>query len=533
MHQFMLLVISFSSVFFVDASENLNGFSIDLIPRHSPTSPLYDSRMSQTELVKIAAMRSIARSKRVDFIGQNESSSPSSIESPIIHVPDHGEYLMRFFLGTPSVERLAIFDTGSDLSWVQCAPCKSCYPQDTPLFDPTQSSTYMDVTCDSQPCTIIPQNQRDCGNSRECIYLHQYSQNSFTIGKLGYDTISFVSTDVVGQGATFPKTVFGCGVYNNFTFQPSSKTNGMVGLGPGPLSLASQLADQISHKFSYCMVPFGSTSTGKLKFGNQTIAPSNGVVSTPLFVNPSLPSYYVLNLEGITIGQKKVLTGQTGGNIIIDSVPILTHLEQSFYADFISSVKEAINVEAAEDAPTPFEYCVRNPTNMDFPAFVFHFTGADVVLDPNNMFVPFDNDLVCMTVLPAKGFSIFGNWAQGPTKNTLKGFEVVFLGDYENHDVGGEVAKDRGGVAGVEAHDIVPPSSLAVTHHLRPQPHLPLLIFVTQPPSPGRDDSFVIVWEPSDDIVGDDGVDGDDGVRESPDDADFRVFSIALILLNA
>lgn len=319
---------------------------------------------------------------------------------------------MKFSLGTPGVERLAIFDTGSDLSWVQCSPCKTCYPQDAPLFDPTQSSTYMDVPCDTQPCTLIPQNQRDCGNSSQCIYLHQYGKNSVTVGKLGYDTITFGSTTGGVQGATFPKSVIGCGFYNNFTFEISSKSNGVMGLGAGPLSLPSQLGDQIGHKFSYCMVPFSSTSTGKLKFGNQTMATSNGVVSTPLMSNPSYPSYYFINLEGITIGKKKVLTGQTGGNIIIDSIPILTHLEEGIYADFISYVKEEINVEADQDAPTPFEFCVRNPANMRFPEFVFHFTGADVVLSPDNMFIALDNNLVCMTVLPSNGISIFGNWAQ-------------------------------------------------------------------------------------------------------------------------
>ncbi|CAJ1958249.1 unnamed protein product [Sphenostylis stenocarpa] len=284
-------------------------------------SPLYNSRMTQTELVK----------------------------------------------STPGVERLAVFDTGSDLSWVQCSPCKTCYPQDAPLFDPTQSSTYVDVACDSQACTLIPQNQRDCTNSRQCIYLHQYGASSITIGKLGSDTISFGSTSM-GQGATFPKSVFGV---------------------------------------------VSSTSTGKLKFGNHpTQAATNGVVSTPFMINPFLPSFYLLNLEGISIGQKKVLTGQTGGNIIIDSVPILTHLEQRIYADFMSSVKEVFKVEAAEDAPTQFEFCVRNPSNMKLPPFVLHFTGADVVLNPNNLFIVVDNNMVCMTVVPTTGISIFGNWAQ-------------------------------------------------------------------------------------------------------------------------
>ncbi|KAK7401585.1 hypothetical protein VNO78_13186 [Psophocarpus tetragonolobus] len=436
MHPFvftLLFIFSFSTMLFIGASKSLMGFSIDLIARHSPMSPLYNSQLTQTELVKSAAMRSMARSIRVDFIGQISpspsppspsppllsppSSSPpsspssSSVESIITPVPDHGEYLMRFSLGTPGVERLAIFDTGSDLSWVQCTPCKTCYPQEAPLFDPTQSSTYVDVPCDSQPCTIIPENQRDCGNIRQCIYLHQYGENSVTIGKLGQDTITFGSTGMAQQSASFPKSVFGCAFYTNFTFEISAKSSGMVGLGPGPLSLASQLGPQIGNKFSYCMVPFSSTSTGKLKFGNQ-MAPSNGVVSTPFFINPSLPSYYFLNLEGITVGTKKVLTSQTGGNIIIDSVPILTHLEQGLYTNFMSSVKEAINVEVAEDAPTPFEFCLRNPTNMNFPEFVFHFTGADVVLSPKHMFIALDSNLVCMTVVPSHGVSIFGNWAQ-------------------------------------------------------------------------------------------------------------------------
>lgn len=447
MHPFaitLILIFSFCSVLLVDASKTLMGFSIDLIPRHSPMSPLYNSQMTQTELVKSAALRSIARAKLFDFIGQNELSSPlpsppssysppspssyspppsssyappssssSSAESVITHVPDHGEYLMRFSLGTPQVERLAIFDTGSDLSWVQCSPCKTCSPQDAPLYDPTQSSTYVDVACDSEACTIIPQNQSDCGNSRQCIYLKQYGgQRSFTIGKMGSDTFSFGPTGM-SQGATFPQSLFGCVFYSNLSFHMSSKANGIVGLGPGPLSLASQLGDRIGHKFSYCLVPFSSTSTGKLKFGNHPRpAPTNGVVSTPLIINPYMPSYYFLNLEGISIGQKKVLTGQTGGNIIIDSVPILTHLEQRIYADFMSSVKEVFNVQAAEDAPTPFKFCVRNPSNMNFPQFVFHFTGADITLDPSNMFIALDNNLICMTVVPSTGISIFGNWAQ-------------------------------------------------------------------------------------------------------------------------
>ncbi|KAH1211015.1 putative aspartic protease [Glycine max] len=127
-----------------------------------------------------------------------------------------------------------------------------------------------------------------------------------------------------------------------------------------------------------------------------------GCVHTP-YDKPFLPFILCPQFRGHHNWTKKG-AGQTSGNIINDSVPILTHLEQGIYTDFISSVKEAIDVEVAEDAPTPFEYCVRNPTNMNFPEFVLHFTGADVVLNPNNMFIALDNNLVCMAVDPPKEF---------------------------------------------------------------------------------------------------------------------------------
>jgi hypothetical protein len=56
---------------------------------------------------------------------------------------DSLEYVVTVGLGTPAVSQVLLLDTGSDLSWVQCAACNSiaCYPQKDPLFDPSKSST--------------------------------------------------------------------------------------------------------------------------------------------------------------------------------------------------------------------------------------------------------------------------------------------------------------------------------------------------------------------------------------------------------
>ncbi|MCH90764.1 aspartic proteinase CDR1-like, partial [Trifolium medium] len=134
----------------------------------------------------------------------------------------------------------------------------------------------------------------------------------------------------------------------------SVRTAGLVGLGAGPLSLVSQLA----------------------------IISGDGVVSTPLIIKPSEPTFYYLNLEGISVGQKTIQTGQTNGNIIIDSGTTLTYLEQSFFDDFVTSVKEVI--------------------------------GANLSLEPKNMLLLYENNLVCLAVVPSniQGISILGNVAQ-------------------------------------------------------------------------------------------------------------------------
>lgn len=65
-----------------------------------------------------------------------------------------GEYLMEISLGSPAQKFSAIVDTGSDLVWVQCLPCKKCFSQDGPKFDPSKSSTYETVACSDPLCLV-------------------------------------------------------------------------------------------------------------------------------------------------------------------------------------------------------------------------------------------------------------------------------------------------------------------------------------------------------------------------------------------
>ena len=130
----------------------------------------------------------------------------------------------------------------------------------------------------TQPRTLVPPSQRQCGKVGQCVYLNIYANKSFTIEVVGTETLSFDSTGGA-QTVSFPNSIFGCGANNNLTFRSSDKATGLVGLVAGQLSLVSQLGAQIGYKFSY------------LKFGSEAIITTNGVVSTPLIIKPSLPSF--------------------------------------------------------------------------------------------------------------------------------------------------------------------------------------------------------------------------------------------------
>ncbi|KEH42075.1 eukaryotic aspartyl protease family protein [Medicago truncatula] len=352
-------------------------------------SPFYNPSLSKLDLIRNVAFRSNTRLNRFS----HSLSLLSNENYKSIILPNNGDYLMRIFIGTPPIEKLAIFDP------------------DTPLYDRTKSSAHTNLTCDTQSCTLLPKKQQFCGKSQECFYSYHYGDKSFSVSELVVDSISFGSNSV---HITFPKSIFGCGYYNIFTADNSGKAAGLVGLGAGPFSLVSQLGHSIGRKFSYCLVPFGSNSTSKLKFGNQSTITGNEVVSTPLIIKSLEQTFYYLNLEGITIGrQKTIQTGQIDGNIIIDSGTALMYLEQPFFDDFLASVKEVIDIEEVEDIPSPFHYCFEDP-NSSFPSIVLHFTGANVPLQPKNILYLEENNLVCLAVVPSNiaGISILGNLAQ-------------------------------------------------------------------------------------------------------------------------
>ncbi|CAN1729587.1 Aspartic proteinase CDR1 [Linum perenne] len=290
---------------------------------------------------------------------------------------------MNISLGTPPVQILAIADTGSDNIWTQCKPCTNCFVQNAPLFDPASSSTYKTVPCSSKACSSLQNEGAFCvENDPVCHYQVGYGDGqSHTEGDLALEMLTLGSTD--GKRIPFPKTLFGCGHDNSGTFSPNG--SGIVGLGGGS---------------------------------------GGGVVSTPLISHPTEPTFYFLNLVGISVGEKKIPL-QTGsslkGNIIIDSGTTLTMLPTKFFSQLSNAVEsQIVGGKKAEDPQGDLSLCYVG-SSLKVPRITVHFQGADVELPPSNVFIQVSDTVTCLAFQGSDNGSIYGNVAQ---QNFLIGYDI-------------------------------------------------------------------------------------------------------------
>ncbi|KAL2504664.1 Eukaryotic aspartyl protease family protein [Abeliophyllum distichum] len=376
------------------------GFQISL--KHVDSS----GNFTRFELLQRAMRRGRKRMERLSLMASTESDS--SIESPI-HA-GNGEFLMQLAIGTPPGSYNAIMDTGSDLIWTQCKPCKQCFDQSTPIFDPKKSSSFSKLSCSSTLCDALPSSTCSDG----CEYLYTYGDYSSTQGVMATETFTFDKVSI-------PNVAFGCGIENEGS--GFNQGSGLVGLGRGPLSFVSQLDEP---KFSYCLTSIDAKKTSTLLMGSLAgvNATGNSIKTTPLIKNPSQPSFYYLSLEGITVGDtllpiKKstfALNSDGSGGMIIDSGTTITYLEETAFDLLKQEFTSQMKIPVDESGSTGLDLCFTLPSSandIEVPKLVFHFTGADLDL-PGENYIIADSDLgvACLAMGSSSGMSIFGNTQQ-------------------------------------------------------------------------------------------------------------------------
>ncbi|WVZ02887.1 hypothetical protein V8G54_023693 [Vigna mungo] len=400
----LIILLSVHSISSLEAHKG--GFSVEIIHRDSSKSPLHRPTETQFQRVANAVGRSINRANHF-----NQNKPRANITQ------DDGEYLLSYSVGTPPFQVYGIADTGSDINWLQCKPCKPCYNQTSPMFDPSKSSTYRTLSYSSRICKSVQGTTRDGDN---CEYTISYGDGSMSQGDLSEEILTLDSTN--GSSIQFPGTVIGCGRRNTVSYE--GKSSGVLGLGRGPVSLISQLGSSIGGKFSYCLAPTSNTSS-RLNFGDAAVVSGKGTVSTPIISRG--PVFYYLTLEAFSVGNKRIKLGSSSsesdgeGNIIIDSGTTLTFLRDDDYSKLESAVAHEVKLKRVKGPYKQLSLCFESSFHdLKAPVITAHFRGADVKLNAVNTFVEVEERVVCLA-FTSNNFVIFGNLAQ---MNLLVGYDL-------------------------------------------------------------------------------------------------------------
>lgn len=344
-----------------------------------------------------------------------------------------GEYFMDVFIGTPPKHFSLILDTGSDLNWIQCVPCYDCFEQNGPYYDPKESNSYRNISCDDPLCHLVssPEPPQPCkSEGGSCPYYYWYGDSSNTTGDFALETftVNLTSSDGGSEFRKVENVMFGCGHWNRGLFHGAA---GLLGLGRGPLSFSSQLQSLYGHSFSYCLVDRNSNASvsSKLIFGEDKKLLSHPELNFTALVNGGenpTDTFYYVQIKSIVVGGEVLkipeeiwnISPDGGGGTIIDSGTTLTYFAEPAY----EMIKKAM-AERMKDYPVVRDFPILDPCynvsgveHPDLPSLGIVFgDGAMWNFPAENYFIRLDpDDVVCLAILgtPRSGLSIIGNYQQ-------------------------------------------------------------------------------------------------------------------------
>ncbi|XP_042502337.1 protein ASPARTIC PROTEASE IN GUARD CELL 1 [Macadamia integrifolia] len=364
------------------------------------------------------AVRGIKRSdlKPVDTDGYE--AKVEDLAGPIVSGMSQGsgEYFSRVGIGRPPKSQYMVIDTGSDVSWVQCAPCSDCYDQADPIYEPSSSSSYSPLTCDTQQCSSLDVSA--CRNG-SCLYQVSYGDGSFTVGDFVTESLSF------GNSGSVDKIALGCGHDNEGLFVGAS---GLLGLGGGSLSFPSQIK---ASSLSYCLVDRDSSSSSTLEFDSPEPADA---VTAPLLRNRQVDTFYYVGLSGLSVGDQMLsippssfaMDEAGNGGVIVDSGTSVTRLQTDMYNTLRDAFVKGTSGLPATSGVALFDTCydLSSKKSVEVPTVAFHFPGGkSLPLPAKNYLVPVDSSgRFCFAFAPtSSAMSIIGNIQQ---QGTRVGFDL-------------------------------------------------------------------------------------------------------------
>ena len=414
----LLLIICLTFIFSpcISAASDSKGFSTNLIHIHSPSSPY--KNVKAESLAEDTALKSTLSRHAYMRARQQKALQPADFVPPPL-IPQEIMFLANLSIGNPPTNVYVILDTGSDLFWIQCEPCDVCYKQKDPIYDRTKSDSYTEMACDASLCLSLGSDAQ-CSDpaQRFCVYKYSYEDGTRTSGLLSYDDVAFTS-----HYSNEDKTAqvgFGCGLQNLNTLT-GFRDGGVLGLGPGQVSLVSQLPaiGKVSKSFAYCFGNFSNPNAGGfLVFGDDTYLKGD---ITPMVID----EFYYINLLGIGlgIGEPRLDINSSSferkpdgsGGVVIDSGTTLSAFVPEVYEvvrnAVVDKLQKGYNIRPLRSNPD----CFRGKIGRDlkfFPTMVLYLESTGILNDKWSIFRQRYRNAFCLGFTSGDGLNIIGNLAQ-------------------------------------------------------------------------------------------------------------------------
>ncbi|PIA34668.1 hypothetical protein AQUCO_03700153v1 [Aquilegia coerulea] len=422
-----LIFISSSCSFVHAKTSNSTGFSTNLIHMDSVRSPFYNPNLTRTDRIQASVRRSYARQHHIQAMISNKVS-PSDFTTLIL--PERGEYLMEYYIGTPPVRTYGIIDTGSTVVWLQCLPCRKCYNQTIPLFDTQKSTSYKPLYCEySSDC---PKGVGLSCNTiyNKCQYSYSYEDGSYSEGFFAYEMIHFTDINRKISKDSFLRGLVGCGDNNHDEVFHTNTPPGIIGLSMSGLSFAGQLRNG---GFAYCLgEPDDPHEDGYIKFGKEAISTKTNWIEIKNTGGRFNTYYYIVDLYGISVGQKRLPIPENTfkynptiamGGFIIDSGTSYSTLETTAFKMLTDELDLQLHKTHFDNGVFPVCY---DTAGYDFtlaPTITFHFQGVDLKLPTGSTWELDYKERHCLAMLPTDSVFIFGNHQQKKTEITFDLFK--------------------------------------------------------------------------------------------------------------
>ncbi|XP_020107850.1 aspartic proteinase CDR1-like [Ananas comosus] len=394
------------------------GFSVELIDVDSKRSPFYDPKLTESQRIR----RSVDLSKSYVLWLESQilfGANLTTIRPPLLLKPP-ATFMVAVSIGTGDGMHsyYLLLDTGSGLTWTQCLPCHTCFPQSAPIFNPTLSPTYRIVGCSDPLCK--PPMYR-CVNDR-CEYAIRYGDNTyFASGVLSRETFVFQNAQV-GRSTTVPNLAFGCthSSHVNFNGNPA----GIFGMNLNPTSMVRQLANLANGRFSYCLVPPTAANTSTfLRFGSDIKLPREAYQTTKILTYLNDDGHHFIGLDDISLNGRRLgfpngtferRHDRTGG-CFVDTGARTTHLIAPAFDHVINVVKDYFrhhNLEPVKNESSPFSVCYKTVEGVDryMPSMTLHLEGgAQYNIRWQYLFVANqERDIFCLALLSSNRHSVLG-----------------------------------------------------------------------------------------------------------------------------